>query len=959
MLAFAAARLWECRDRDRGLVTREAYEHIGGVGGALARHAERTLESLGAAAVPIVRELFRNLVTGDGTRASRSRDELLSVFPPPNEGRDAAADPVGVLDALVDARLLTTYEIEAESEDESPQQLVEIIHESLLSSWPRLVRWQAQDREGLLLRDQLRQAARMWEDRGRPEDLLWTGTSFREYSLWRERYSGGLSTDEEEFAHAMTVHAGRRRRRRRAVRAAVVTALLVGLAVVGSLWRQAERETRRSEANNLLAWGRLLASDDPTAALAFALASLERTDTAEGRRLALEALWREPPARFLEGTPRLEGSPMVFSHAVSVDFSPDGRWLAAGYYQRGAIRLWPRSGGHPVELRVADGNTAHVRFGPGAGVMTTRSYPDHSVQMWSVPELEPLRTLPVAGPLDFRMAADAERVFTFSRYDDSVRVKSWSLEEVAPVNHPDLAGRLYEWAKYANPWIPEVAPAGELIAYAPYGRGSAAHSVAPEVYVVETAADSVPRPVGTHPKPIGGLAFHPDGRLVASVDDTSEVRIWDADAPEPVATRVLHHSPGLVRELRFDPTGSKLSAVSFSGHTSVWDLEGPPDAAPLYLHRDESAWSQAIAFDPTGRWHATSGNLHIAIRPITRRYATELLGHSEEVTDVAFLPDGGHLVSASKDGTVRLWPLAAHDGTARVVYDGGVWLDSIEVDPSGRRCLIVTVTGSVSLVPLDGEHASRRLGHFDTRDIQLALSDGLAVASGGHTNLKRAIRVWDLKTGEVRTYPTGAAPFSDMHLTPDNRLVTSGEDGIHVWNLDDGSARLLSESPSRLSLTSDGRRLLAGWQGDDDTAVVHDLEAGTTVDLVDRGPCEYGRLDAAGDIAATQPLDGFSIQVGRVDGGPLHLVADQHGLHEFELSPDARWIAAVRLGSPNIELWPVPDLSRPPLYSLPHDQLLERLRTLTNLRVVEHPEAPDLWAYDLEPFPGWETVPEW
>ena len=65
--------------------------------------------------------------------------------------------------------------------------------------WPRLVRWQAQDEEGVLLRDQLRQAAELWQDRNRPADLLWTGTSFNEFQIWRERYPGGLTAAEEAF----------------------------------------------------------------------------------------------------------------------------------------------------------------------------------------------------------------------------------------------------------------------------------------------------------------------------------------------------------------------------------------------------------------------------------------------------------------------------------------------------------------------------------------------------------------------------------------------------------------------------------------------------------------------------------------------------------------------------------------------------------------------------------------
>ncbi|MEJ2085763.1 MAG: serine/threonine-protein kinase [Acidobacteriota bacterium] len=80
LVAFTAAQLWEKRDRERGLLTREAYQSIGGVGGALAQHAEATLEQIGDEGVPIVRELFRNLVTAQGTRAARDREELLSVF---------------------------------------------------------------------------------------------------------------------------------------------------------------------------------------------------------------------------------------------------------------------------------------------------------------------------------------------------------------------------------------------------------------------------------------------------------------------------------------------------------------------------------------------------------------------------------------------------------------------------------------------------------------------------------------------------------------------------------------------------------------------------------------------------------------------------------------------------------------------------------------------------------------
>ncbi|MEJ2190666.1 MAG: winged helix-turn-helix domain-containing protein, partial [Acidobacteriota bacterium] len=178
MVAFAIARLWEKRDRDENLLTRQAYQDIGGVGGALARHAEATIDTIGHERLPIVRELFRNLVTAEGTRATREVDNLLSVFP--ESQRQEAGQ---VLSRLIDARLLTSYEVK--EEDLEPTRRVEIIHESLLANWPRLVRWQTQDADAAQLRDQLRQAAKTWDEHCRTDDMLWTGSAYREFSVWR------------------------------------------------------------------------------------------------------------------------------------------------------------------------------------------------------------------------------------------------------------------------------------------------------------------------------------------------------------------------------------------------------------------------------------------------------------------------------------------------------------------------------------------------------------------------------------------------------------------------------------------------------------------------------------------------------------------------------------------------------------------------------------------------------
>jgi WD40 repeat protein len=82
------------------------------------------------------------------------------------------------------------------------------------------------------------------------------------------------------------------------------------------------------------------------------------------------------------------------------------------------------------------------------------------------------------------------------------------------------------------------------------------------------------------------------------------------------------------------------------------------------------------------------------------------------------------------------------------------------------------------------------------------------------------------------------------------------------------------------------------------------------------------------------------------------------GSWHVAVSPDLEWVASA--GEDNtLRLWPMPDLSKPPLHTLPHDELIAKLKSLTNLRAVPDPEAEGGWKIDLAPFPGWKDLPTW
>ncbi|HEY5928510.1 MAG TPA: serine/threonine-protein kinase, partial [Kofleriaceae bacterium] len=99
LLQFAAARLWDERDRDKKLLTAESYLAIGGITGALATHADEVVRNMNANAQRLTQKIFRQLVTPDRTRAIVELDDIYALA-------DDRTEISRVLDLLVAARLL-------------------------------------------------------------------------------------------------------------------------------------------------------------------------------------------------------------------------------------------------------------------------------------------------------------------------------------------------------------------------------------------------------------------------------------------------------------------------------------------------------------------------------------------------------------------------------------------------------------------------------------------------------------------------------------------------------------------------------------------------------------------------------------------------------------------------------------------------------------------------------------
>jgi WD40 repeat protein len=488
--------------------------------------------------------------------------------------------------------------------------------------------------------------------------------------------------------------------------------------------------------------------------------------------------------------------------------------------------------------------------------------------------------------------------------------------------------------------------------------------------------------VGRHAGRLREVAIDSSGERLASIDETGEVKVWSvatwglvASSPAEAAARFS--------TLRFDGVGARLAWATGGEGTRVWDIDGPPGVPPLELRRGGVAYGRQLAFSPDSRWLAGGGFGGTDFWPVGLPHARLLSGHTEgPVNRLAFSPDSRMLLSCARDGA-RLWALGPAAGTAGLMSVGRDYMCyEAGISPSGRDVVIASPFMGIYTASLAGG-AARKVVDLSGRRLALgaiAFHPAKPVVGSSYAapSERLSLFVVDLESRTYRALPIrermGGDPYSgcvvDATFARDGTLLTAGDGGIRRWDLERGTATTVLGGEGRfgaLAASQDGRRIVAlvGRNAGDflrmadaEIALV-DLDTGVRRTLPRPGATTTHAvaLDARGERFVTGDSEG-AVRVGLVSGGEPHLLLGHSGpVTDVAVSPDGRWIASA--AGAEIRLWPMPDLSRAPLHALPHEALMEKLRSLTNLEVVEDQASPTGYRTEIGPFPGWRDVPSW
>jgi WD40 repeat protein/predicted Ser/Thr protein kinase len=663
--------------------------------------------------------------------------------------------------------------------------------------------------------------------------------------------------------------------------AALLLAILLGLAGVVSEWRRAERHAagearhrQRAEAFASQFRLNLYAADVSLASQAY-----QRGDYGLARRtlLGLQPKPGEPDLRGFEwrllwNCCRGDQSATLTGHEWIVTcaaFSPAGELLATGS-QDGTAKLWdlPRQC-LLTTLPARTGAVWGVAFTPdGQQLMTATT---SGVLFWSTNRWQLRREFPG------RLGALASQGELLATADSS----PFCWEQCGPV---------VLWNYRTGEKLTDFGKLGRVLRFSPDAQRLAVAGVAKDVELWEVPSGRLVRTLPTD-ESVWSLTFSPSGEQLVTAGWTDTVLVWNLSSNAP-PLRLAGHAR-TVWCSAYTPDGATLVTSSSDQSIRLWDAA---TLAPKGLLRGHESEVWCVAVSPDGHTLATGGkDTTVRLWPSAPPARRDIVPNEPEHRPL-FSPDGQRLEVLGPTGGQwhdQLWDVATR-ARLREVPDGTI----LEYTPNGEG-LIYLNEAAATLTTASLRNGAEQQTKLEGSGLGADAFERAGMSREGKRVFALAkdgrIRFWETATGRLLNTAQGPRPpIRALALGPGGRHLAVSlerENTVRLYTVASGDERQLTghrDFVSGLAFCPDGAMLATGSM--DGTIRLWEVASGKPL------------AQFAGHMEETTALafapDGRTLaSVGRRDAVKLWHVATGRELVSLELPTAGMWLQFAPDGS--------------------------------------------------------------